>query len=389
MNNLARDVVEYTWSAARERHKKERTVMTDEVYTAKRREIKQIVVKKLFGTLDHTIPLYEDGTTILVGPSGIGKTVILKLLNELFSKSNKILQTIPFGEFRVDFEDNTSFWVTKDCERPREQSQLTFHFRDESEQERIYTLDLPLPHKVAAEQSFLVSMGYDVIFEHTYADQGMERVLPTGEILSSADILQGSQEQPSTTEDQIPQWLAEVRQCVPIHFIDTQRLSHVLRTVKPNGAGMQIRVIPTVDVYAQELAELLRTDQAASPELSYKIEKLQKEINKLFVYKEMSVNPEQGFVFTDASGASLAPHELSLGEQNTLALFYELLFKLAPGAFVLIDEPDVSLHVVWQREFLGTLWGAASSRSGLLIVTHSPVLLEDHWDTVVPLKKVA
>ncbi len=24
-------------------------------------EIKQIVVKKLFGTLDHTIPLYEDG----------------------------------------------------------------------------------------------------------------------------------------------------------------------------------------------------------------------------------------------------------------------------------------------------------------------------------------
>jgi predicted ATP-binding protein involved in virulence len=107
--------------------------MEKETYSGKKREIKQIVVKKLFGTFDHTIPLYEDGTTILVGPSGIGKTVILKLLNELFSKSNKILQTIPFDEFRVDFEDNTSLWVTKEREHSQEQSKLTFHFRDERE----------------------------------------------------------------------------------------------------------------------------------------------------------------------------------------------------------------------------------------------------------------
>jgi predicted ATP-binding protein involved in virulence len=90
--------------------------MGKETRSEKKKEIKQVIVKKLFGTFDHTIPLYEDGTTILVGPSGIGKTVILKLLNELFSKSNKILQTIPFDEFRVDFEDNTSLWVTFEIE---------------------------------------------------------------------------------------------------------------------------------------------------------------------------------------------------------------------------------------------------------------------------------
>lgn len=185
----------------------------------------------------------------------------------------------------------------------------------------------------------------------------------------------------------MPQWLVEVRQSVPIHFIDTQRLSYVLRTVKPNGSDIQAMVIPTVDAYAEELAELLKTDQAASPELAYNIERLQIEINKLFLYKEMSINQEKGFVFTDDSGTQLAPHDLSLGEQNVLALFYDLIFHVAPGALVLIDEPDVSLHVVWQREFLSTLWGVATARSGLLLVTHSPSFIPDSWDMVVPLKK--
>src|SRR5205085_2302312 len=69
-------------------------------------KIKRITVTKLFGTFDHTIPLNEDSrTTILVGASGFGKTVILKLLKDLFSRSNKTLRTIPFEELRVDFED--------------------------------------------------------------------------------------------------------------------------------------------------------------------------------------------------------------------------------------------------------------------------------------------
>jgi energy-coupling factor transporter ATP-binding protein EcfA2 len=358
-------------------------------YPGKKREIKRIVVKKLFGTLDHTIPLYEDGTTILVGPSGIGKTVILKLLNELFSSSITLLQTIPFDEFGVDFEDHASFWVTKQREHAQEPSTLTFHFRDEQEQEHLHTLELPSPHQAMVAQPFGVATEKYAPFEHDHVDHKMERVFPTGEILSSEDILQPSQDLSSTQEEEIPHWLAEVRQSVPIHFIDTQRLSHVLRTVKPNGSGIQAMIIPAVDAYAQELAQLLKTDQAASAELAYQIECLKTEINKLFLFKEMSVSPEQGFVFIDASGASLSPHDLSLGEQNVLALFYELIFHAIPDALVLIDEPDASLHVVWQREFLSTLWGVARLRSGLLIVTHSPSLIRDTWDMVVSLKKKA
>jgi hypothetical protein len=30
----------------------------------------------------------------------------------------------------------------------------------------------------------------------------------------------------------------------------------------------------------------------------------------------------------------------------------ELLFRVTPGSLILIDEPELSLHVVWQEQFL-------------------------------------
>src|SRR5579883_2415602 len=78
------------------------------------RRIRQISVTNLFGIFTHTIPLkMEERITIIHGPNGFGKTMMLKLLHALFSQSNRLLQTIPFDEFRVDFEDSISFWISK------------------------------------------------------------------------------------------------------------------------------------------------------------------------------------------------------------------------------------------------------------------------------------
>lgn len=44
--------------------------------------------------------------------------------------------------------------------------------------------------------------------------------------------------------------------------------------------------------------------------------------------------------------------KLSSGEQHELILFYGLLFKTSPGSLIMIDEPEISLQVVWQEQFL-------------------------------------
>src|SRR5262249_42055018 len=82
--------------------------------TKKTRRIRQVSVTNLFGTFNHVIPLkMDEHVTIIHGPNGFGKTMMLKLLRALFGQSTHLLQKIPFDEIRIDFEDDTSFWVSK------------------------------------------------------------------------------------------------------------------------------------------------------------------------------------------------------------------------------------------------------------------------------------
>src|SRR5438105_10157859 len=87
-------------------------------------------------------------------------------------------------------------------------------------------------------------------------------------------------------------------------------------------------------------------------EIANKIALLKRIIDKRFLYKEMAISRRDGFVFTTSDGSVLPSKDLSSGEQHELILFYELLFKVAPSSLILIDEPEISLHVVWQEQFL-------------------------------------
>ncbi|EFC3901873.1 AAA family ATPase, partial [Escherichia coli] len=42
-------------------------------------------VKKLFGLLDYEIPLDNNEITMLTGPNGYGKTMILKIINSILT----------------------------------------------------------------------------------------------------------------------------------------------------------------------------------------------------------------------------------------------------------------------------------------------------------------
>lgn len=93
---------------------------------------------------------------------------------------------------------------------------------------------------------------------------------------------------------------------------------------------------------------------------------------------------------------------LSSGEQNLLKIFFELLFKpltvfygkLGEGSFehlhcklnmlFLIDEPELSLHITWQKRFLEDMLliqkNSVFASISILIATHSPDFINDRWD---------
>jgi len=69
-------------------------------------------------------------------------------------------------------------------------------------------------------------------------------------------------------------------------------------------------------------------------------------------------------------------HHLSSGEKQIVSLFSHLYLSGGKNYFVLIDEPELSLSVPWQRRFLLDIKNGQFC-SGLVAVTHSPFIYEN------------
>jgi energy-coupling factor transporter ATP-binding protein EcfA2 len=68
------------------------------------------------------------------------------------------------------------------------------------------------------------------------------------------------------------------------------------------------------------------------------------------------------------TGATHPLTELSSGEKQILVLASELLYAWKPGSLVLIDEPEMHLHVTWQMKLWQALLKWQKERGGQLIV---------------------
>ena len=68
-------------------------------------------------------------------------------------------------------------------------------------------------------------------------------------------------------------------------------------------------------------------------------------------------------------------------------MLYELLFKVKPDSLVLVDEPELSLHILWQQMFIRDLQDIIRLADfDVLIATHSPQIIHDRWDLTVELQ---
>jgi len=119
-----------------------------------------------------------------------------------------------------------------------------------------------------------------------------------------------------------------------------------------------------------------------------KLELFIKIINSRFLNKEMKIDRASGFAFYTPQGATLKTEWLSSGEQHEVVFAFELLFKAHAGSLILIDEPEISLHVTWQQRFIDDILQIALLTGATFIVaTHSPQIIHDRFDLAVPLKE--
>lgn len=134
------------------------------------------------------------------------------------------------------------------------------------------------------------------------------------------------------------------------------------------------RVLP---VYVTDVEKKL----SVFDDIAAKIDLLKEMVNSHFSFKKISIDKEKGFIFRTDEGNPLSPSQLSSGEQHMLVVFSELLFRVEPNSLVMIDEPEISLHVTWQQQFLRDIERVTKlALFDVLIATHSPQIVHDRMD---------
>jgi len=185
------------------------------------------------------------------------------------------------------------------------------------------------------------------------------------------------EEKPKKTPQKIPKFLRDLKSAIPVYFIESQRLSSQVNPKKPEKISMSINLC------SQEIRDRDRDSQTLKKTQLF-VETIESYLDK----KTVKVTNKEGLVFVDAiTGTKIFPEQLSSGEQHLIIIFFNLLFNTRRNSLVLIDEPELSLHIHWQRKFLKTVLKIAElNEIDCILATHAPQLIHDRRDLTVSLK---
>ncbi|MDX2137785.1 MAG: ATP-binding protein [Chloroflexota bacterium] len=129
--------------------------------------------------------------------------------------------------------------------------------------------------------------------------------------------------------------------------------------------------------YGMSLEQMLRNLKIRDSERFYETIT---DINAFLVGKRITdFNDRLDLNVETDQGGKHTIYDLSAGERQCLLIMFMVSRWTMPGGVVLIDGPDLHLHVSLQRQFIHELEKLVEKRNGQLIVTsHSPELWEEY-----------
>lgn len=88
-----------------------------------------------------------------------------------------------------------------------------------------------------------------------------------------------------------------------------------------------------------------------------------------------------GLYHGEGSGLSvqeLSPYKLSSGEKQMLIILLTVLVQNQQPYVLLMDEPEISLHIDWQQRLI-SLIRELNPNAQVILTTHSPAMIMDGW----------
>mgnify|MGYP002622827064 CR=1 FL=1 len=105
-------------------------------------------------------------------------------------------------------------------------------------------------------------------------------------------------------------------------------------------------------------------------------------IDELFSDTRKTIDRKSNEIQFDQKGDTLTPYQLSSGEKQLLVILMTVLVENGEHYALLMDEPEISLHIEWQQKLI-TLIRRLNPNTQIILSTHSPALIMDGWTDVV------
>lgn len=147
-------------------------------------------------------------------------------------------------------------------------------------------------------------------------------------------------------------------------------LSKIQATIKKSKASDNKNVQLAI---LNSYIEVLETSQNERILIANRLLTFERLVNSFFKNKTIAVSVKEGLTITTKSGDLITEFELSSGEFHLLYLMVSALITKRLGTVIAIDEPEISLHIKWQRKLMSSLIECSSNANPqFIIATHSP-----------------
>ena len=113
------------------------------------------------------------------------------------------------------------------------------------------------------------------------------------------------------------------------------------------------------------------------------VESLQTEASQYFWDKKISFNIMDGLHVQDMDEDEIKLDWLSSGEQQLLFMLCAVALMRDNDSLVLIDEPEISLNIKWQRKIMDSLINISGSfKVQFIVATHAFEILSQHQEQI-------
>ena len=133
-----------------------------------------------------------------------------------------------------------------------------------------------------------------------------------------------------------------------------------------------------VNIGNRIIAELQAGNADAAQQLSLPKQRFQDIVDDLFADTGKKIVRTENEIRFSQIGETLVPYQLSSGEKQMLAILLTVLVEDNQHYVLFMDEPEVSLHIEWQKRLID-LCVEMNPNVQIILTTHSPAVVMNGW----------